>query len=51
MIDDRRSSGPALALRKVDAVNIVRMSNEITPLKNPGLRLPAREKYNNNLID
>ena len=51
MIDDRSSSGPALALRKIDAVNIVRMSNELTLIKNPELRHMAREKYNNNLID
>ena len=51
MIDDRRFSGPALALCNVDAVSIMRMSNELTLLKNPGLRLTAREKYNDNLID
>ena len=51
MIDDRRSSGPALALRKIDAVSIVRLTNDITPIKNPELRLMAREKYNNNLRD
>ena len=51
MIDDRRSSGPALALCNVDAVSIMRMANELTLLKNPELRHMAREKYNNNLTD